>query len=106
TPVPTLPPLSARPVAFHFLVDPGARDKIDCELVLRKGQGEASEILDRARLTLRVCAPGPSYRRTFISEIDGSVQYYAVLPANPVKKPASSPALILTLHGAGVDALG
>jgi hypothetical protein len=37
--------------------------------------------------------------RTFISDIDGSVQYYAVNPASS-QKPGTNPALFLSLHGA------
>ncbi|MBI3411345.1 MAG: prolyl oligopeptidase family serine peptidase [Planctomycetes bacterium] len=45
------------------------------------------------------------YRRTFISDIDGSVQYYAVQPASKVKD-GEATALFLTLHGAAVEASG
>ena len=40
---------------------------------------------------------------TFRSKIDGSVQYYALVPATPGQQP---PGLTLTLHGAGVEGLG
>src|SRR4029077_10978732 len=44
-------------------------------------------------------------KATFISRIDGSVQYYAV---NPASGPAGDarPALFLSLHGASVEAIG
>ncbi|MBV6458704.1 MAG: hypothetical protein HONBIEJF_01840 [Fimbriimonadaceae bacterium] len=44
------------------------------------------------------------HKRTFISDIDGSVQYYAVLPAKPAEPLGKPPALILSLHGASVEA--
>jgi predicted esterase len=44
--------------------------------------------------------------RTFFSQIDGSVQYYAVLPAQPLHKNVPAPALFLSLHGASVQATG
>lgn len=44
------------------------------------------------------------YKQTFISEIDGSVQYYAVAPQKGGK--TDSPALFLSVHGAGVEAIG
>lgn len=59
----------------------------------------------RDSLSLRVRKPGQSFKRTFISEIDGSCQYYAVLPPDDYD-PAREYALILTLHGAGVRAEG
>ncbi|HEY1861511.1 MAG TPA: prolyl oligopeptidase family serine peptidase, partial [Gemmataceae bacterium] len=50
--------------------------------------------------------PDQSYKRTFVSSIDGSVQYYAVQPARPEKNDEAPLALFLTLHGASVEALG
>ena len=44
--------------------------------------------------------------RTFISDIDGSVQYYAVAPVKQNQKDGPSLALFLSLHGAGVEATG
>lgn len=46
---------------------------------------------------------GETYKRTFESGIDGSVQYYAV---NPARTPGAGKALVLSLHGAGVEAIG
>src|SRR5205823_5794816 len=65
-----------------------------------------------AKLMLRIRKPGQTYKRAFISGIDGSVQYYAVNPAVVSQQPAAGPsknpssALFLTLHGAGVEAIG
>ncbi|MBS1714022.1 MAG: prolyl oligopeptidase family serine peptidase [Armatimonadetes bacterium] len=42
------------------------------------------------------------YKRTFVSRIDGSVQYYAVQPAST----DDAKGLVLSLHGAGVEASG
>ncbi len=56
-------------------------------------------------IKFRVRKPYESFCETFLSKIDSSVQYYAVLPPknyNPDKKYA----LILSLHGAGVEARG
>ena len=55
------------------------------------------------RLTLRVRKTGQSFKATFISAIDGSCQYYAVLIPKDYD-PQKEYALILTLHGAGVEA--
>ncbi len=51
--------------------------------------------------TLMVRQPGQKHDRTFLSDIDGSVQYYAVTPPPDGVRPE---ALILTLHGASVEA--
>jgi hypothetical protein len=52
-------------------------------------------------LTLPVRDPADKHVTTFISDIDGSVQYYAVTPPVGGERPE---ALILTLHGASVEA--
>lgn len=57
------------------------------------------------RLSLRVRKEGESYKTTFISKIDNSCQYYAVLPPKDYDFQKKY-ALIFTLHGAGVEASG
>ena len=52
--------------------------------------------------TIQIREPGQRHDRTFISDIDSSVQYYAITPRTP---DATDPhGLILTLHGASVEA--
>ena len=55
-----------------------------------------------ATVTLEVKAPSATRRATSWSAVDGSVQEYAVVPPSD----GDAAALVLTLHGAGVDALG
>jgi pimeloyl-ACP methyl ester carboxylesterase len=57
------------------------------------------------RLILRVREKGKTYKETFIPRIDHSCQYYAVLPPKDYD-PQKKYGLILTLHGAGVEASG
>ena len=57
------------------------------------------------RLLLRVREKGKTYKVTFLSKIDSSCQYYAVLPPKDYD-PKKKYALIFTLHGAGVEASG
>jgi poly(3-hydroxybutyrate) depolymerase len=59
--------------------------------------------LDEAMLNLRVRKPSESHKITFRSKIDGSVQYFAVQPST---KPGENQALVLSLHGASVEAIG
>ena len=40
-----------------------------------------------------------------MSEIDGSVQHYGLQPAHPASDTETAPALVLSLHGASVEAL-
>src|SRR6185295_13979105 len=65
-------------------------------------------IFDEQPLTLSVVSPDATRKITFDSEIDRSVQYYAAVP---VKGPAERtlekrPGLVLSLHGASVEAIG
>jgi dienelactone hydrolase len=69
-------------------------------------QPENEGLLDTQPLKLAVRAPGERHKHTFVSETDGSVQYYAVVPADPHEAAPGLPALVLTLHGAGVEATG
>lgn len=108
-----LPPLSIRKCGFRIGgAAPKAAGKAELTLQLLQKEGKEWYPLDSAKVTLRVRRPDQSHKRTFISEIDGSVQYYAVNPARSVGKNQSgsraepAPALILTLHGAGVEAIG
>lgn len=88
-------PLSVRKVGF----------RIDGEgspnVVLRLMSG--NQQLDRTTLTLRQRKVGETYKRTFVSDIDGSVQYYGV---NPSSTSGGGQALFLSLHGASVEAIG
>lgn len=58
----------------------------------------------RQEVEVPVVAPGTLHRRTRISRTDGSVQYYAVLP--PTGGGEGAHGLILSLHGAAVEAAG
>lgn len=63
------------------------------------------DVVDEIDITLGVRSPGQTYRKTFISEIDGSVQYYAVNPQNRLPGDEAPGALFLSLHGASVEAM-
>lgn len=95
TPVWTLPALSVRKVGIQMPIS--SDGKYEVKLV------DKGKVLDTVKLELRVREPGQVYKRTFISQIDGSVQYYAV---NPAFSTVEERALFLSLHGASVEALG
>jgi dienelactone hydrolase len=101
TDLPAIPPMTIKKVGFRLAAPEGASANAALLLTLSgrdKSQTEAAE-----KLLLRVQRPNEVRKVTFVSDIDGSVQYYAVSPA---QKPSKDNALILTLHGAGVEALG
>jgi dienelactone hydrolase len=106
TRVPAIPPLGTRKVAFRWSGPvSSAQGTTQIALALIEA-GSPSRRLDDAQIPLRVRRPTETRKRTFISDIDGSVQYYAVNPARPDGPGAPRPALFLTLHGAGVEAIG
>ena len=61
------------------------------------------------RIILRARTPEQVHHRTYVSAIDGSVQYVAITPPLPPLPQATEgkverPALVLSLHGASVEA--
>ena len=109
TPVPTLPPLSVRKVGFQITgPPPGAGDAREIAVSLVLGGGRGRRVLDETQLSLRVRDPQQNRKVTFRSAIDGSIQYYAWVPAAAAGsgEPARAPGLVLALHGAGVEGLG
>ena len=52
-----------------------------------------------------VVATGSTHKRTFRSAMDGSAQYFGVVPPKPFDKDKKY-GLALSLHGAGVEAIG
>src|SRR5262249_16197573 len=102
TPVPPLPPLGLRKVGFR-LEGPAPKEAGKSEVEIRLVRRGADKPLDTARLTLQVIQASATQKRTFRSAIDGSVQYYSLVPA---RAEGGKVGLILTLHGAGVEASG
>lgn len=62
--------------------------------------------LSQVRFPIRVRHPEQSYRTTYTSQIDESAQYYSVLQASSATQGQSPRGLVLSLHGAGVEAQG
>lgn len=105
TAVPSIPPLGVRKVGFSIAgAAPKQPGKTTVELVLLS-PAMGRRTLDTAPLELRVRTPDQTHKRTFVSEIDGSVQYYAINPGTQLP-PGEPPALFLSLHGASVQGLG
>ncbi|GAB3801102.1 alpha/beta hydrolase [Spirosoma humi] len=101
TAIPIVPALSSRKVAFMF--DGSgvtAKGPHPCELMLTQ-KGKA---LDAGTVSIEAVPAEASYSQTFISQIDGSLQYYAVTPQSSASTAPS--ALFLSVHGAGVEASG
>ena len=102
--VPVVPAMGVRKLAFRIRT--AARSEkggfpVQLELVERKSGKQT--VVDTVTLSLRVVGPEEVRRETFLSAIDGSVQYYAVTPQDSAGF-SDRPALFLSLHGAGVEA--
>jgi pimeloyl-ACP methyl ester carboxylesterase len=98
--IPSLFPLCVKkvPVPIEMVQTPGGTDTISVGVRVSYGDFTSED-----RLVFRIREQGESYRATFLSQIDRSCQYYAVLPPKDYD-PEKEYGLILTLHGAGVEA--
>jgi pimeloyl-ACP methyl ester carboxylesterase len=104
TKAPAIPPMTLRKIPFRLAGPiPAEGDSGETRLTLGTKTEKKFEALDETTFKLRVRSPQSTQKRTFVSRIDGSVQYFAVHPARPVR-PGQSPALFLSLHGASVEA--
>ena len=115
--LPSVPPLATRKVAFSvqplqaspvFANRETNAAKLQLDLLPKATLDKKAIVeLDSAEVTWAVRDAAQHHRRTFVSQIDGSVQYYGVVP--PVAdslKPDEAPSLYLSLHGAGVEGEG
>lgn len=130
TTLPAIPPLATRkiPVRLQLSKEQSVRDQ-EAEFTISLSQSsdkkaETTSPADPVNFKLRVAGPEQTHKRTFLSKIDGSVQYYGIVPAKrePTNvdvngkpdatdnkagtTPPAKPALVLTLHGAGVEGIG
>jgi dienelactone hydrolase len=114
--VPDLLPLGVRKVGFRLAgpaPDAEGETKMELKLLQHDADSGKRTPLDSAALTFALKLPAATHKRTFRSAIDGSVQYFAVVPEKGGESRADGggpehqrPGLILTLHGAGVEAIG
>lgn len=111
----SIPALSTRKIPMRFGKVPsraaGAAEgkafepfDIAVSLTLTATRGDQKTPLSLTHeLKMPVRSPAGTHKRTFISRIDGSVQYYSVVPATSIDE-SHPPALVLSLHGASVEA--
>lgn len=101
TTVSNIPPLSVQKVPFSFqsnAVDASTKS-VALQLHLKNEKGTS---LHHQTLSLDVKSTYQHHKKTFVSTIDGSIQYYSVAPST--RKEASQ-ALFLSVHGASVEAV-
>jgi len=101
TSIPTIPPLSFLkvPVAIAGPASTTTDDRT-VHLQLHDDQGV---LLSESTIALRTRQRDQAYKRTFKSAIDGSVQYYCIREAT---SGGTTPGIVLSLHGASVEATG
>lgn len=118
--VPDLPPCSTKKVIFPIAVPAqGKAGAVSVRLSLHSAAGSA--VMDQGEVSLRTVGRHAARKITFQSQIDGSLQYFGLVP--PLEgddlRRNSFPAdrlqrrnltgrhpLVLTLHGAAVEGIG
>ncbi len=77
--------------------------KSETEVALRLEILEGDRVLTAHTATLGSPRAGSAYKITYTSRVDGSAQYASIVPA-PADGSPFRPALVLSLHGASVEA--
>ncbi len=99
-------PLSIYKTPFSIKIsDQTNPRKINLNIELVRKNNSNDEVLASTSIELNVLPVNEKHKETFVSNLDGSVQYYGVTPAENLPK-GIKPALFLSLHGAGVEAIG
>ncbi|MEQ6119109.1 prolyl oligopeptidase family serine peptidase [Reichenbachiella sp. MALMAid0571] len=100
TDVPTIERLTSRRIPFQISELTGVQDEqVEVQVNLLAKSGKQ---LSSVTFQLKNKESGELHDGTFISGIDGSVQYYSVSPGKVPE--GTNPALFLSVHGAGVQA--
>ncbi len=95
-------PLHSRKVAFTIPSPKKPKeDKIKVKLSLRNTKGD---VISQREIELAVKSMNAHHKRTFLSQIDESVQYFGVAPCTDPD--LGNPAMFLSVHGASVEAIG
>ena len=92
--------------AFNSRKIPVSIPNVNCDLekveMLVQLRDRNKKLLSEQTITLNVKSNKKHHKRTFISKMDGSVQYYSVAPSS--NDTLSKPALFFSVHGASVEA--
>jgi poly(3-hydroxybutyrate) depolymerase len=104
TPVAMIPPLTIRKIGCRMVGPaPSSEEGVKVQIQLKGadlGSPATHELVVSARTRAQVL------KQTFVSDIDGSVQYYALKQAVPLSPNDGPPAIVLSCHGASVQANG
>ncbi|MDR6237535.1 carboxylesterase family protein [Aureibacter tunicatorum] len=93
-------PMSVRKVPFQVEdIKGGDEGELSLVLTLKDAKGV---VLDIAEMEINNRTKHKHHERTFVSDVDGSVQYYSVAPSTD--KSSKNQAMFLSVHGASVQA--
>ncbi|AQT68109.1 esterase, PHB depolymerase family [Anaerohalosphaera lusitana] len=105
--VPVIQPMSVRKVAFALKrpeFESAGKKQVEVSVVQQIGSWRYKTLHSRT-IPIQVKQPHETHKRTFISDIDKSVQYFAVTPASPLDGKNENLAMVYSVHGASVEAL-
>ncbi|MGX1929682.1 alpha/beta fold hydrolase [Flagellimonas sp. 2504JD4-2] len=102
TTIPSIPPMSVRKVAFKISSVPENTEASESALDLTL-QNSSNITLDNQKVDIQIKSKYDKHKRTFVSQIDNSVQYFSVAPSST--KDLENGALFLSVHGASVEAV-
>jgi pimeloyl-ACP methyl ester carboxylesterase len=95
-----LPPLSVTKIPFKTpVISNTSEEKVNVSLNLKDSKGSVKSTM---AVSLQVKSKHDHHKRTFLSDIDHSVQYYSVAPSTD--KDSKQQAMFLSVHGASVEA--
>jgi pimeloyl-ACP methyl ester carboxylesterase len=100
TPVPAVSPLNSRKIVVNIPSVSSDAKSADMQVQLRD---KSQKLLSEYTVKINVKSNKKHHKRTFVSQIDRSVQYYSVAPCTI--DTLSKPALFLSVHGASVEAV-
>ncbi|MFT7032091.1 MAG: pimeloyl-ACP methyl ester carboxylesterase [Cyclobacteriaceae bacterium] len=102
TTIPAVSPYMVRKVPFSIPIPSALTEDNSIESVITL-KDKSGKTLDVDTIVLKVKSKYKHHKKTFISNVDGSVQYYSVAPSTT--KYLENPALFLSVHGASVEAV-
>ncbi len=100
--VPNIAPMSVRKVPFTMQSPVQQENSENVELTLLL-KSNSKKLLSTQTIDLKIRSKNKHHKKTFLSAIDGSVQYYSVAPSTDTSSEAQ--ALFLSVHGASVEAV-
>ena len=103
--IPALGPEAVTAVAFELLPKPGLEADVPIRATVRVESPSLDWAYEREVELTPVPADSAPIKRTFLSPMDGSAQYYGLMPPTSVE-PGQERSLLLSLHGAGVQGIG